>query len=108
MKKNPSLRQSLSDALTCIAEEVNFKTMLDDIEKGKQKGNVDVVINKYCTQREKINQCVLDFTESFEPCLDEEEKDHKDFYVNMTHSALNTICSDDGKRIEREKLIGLF
>lgn len=96
------MQQSFPHAIMCITEQMNFKSLLDSIKKGKQNGQLDVVIYNNCAQRYKATQCAIDFTEEIEPCLNEEEKERKDFFINLTKSSFDTVCMDDGKRIERE------
>jgi hypothetical protein len=91
--------QAANKAITCITNLINFTTIYDEVEAAKPTGNVDAVFNKYCDQRGKAIQCVEDFTNSIEPCLNDEEKAQKVVFVNITKSLLEFICHENGNQI---------
>ena len=39
------------------------------------------------------------YSSSIEPCLEEEEKEHKKIFVNIFTNLLNFVCHKDGDQI---------
>lgn len=85
--------------MECIQKLVNFTTLPDEIEKAKPNGNLDTVFNKYCDKRNEAIKCVDSFTKSLDPCLNQEEKDQKVVFVNITKSLLEFVCHENGNQI---------
>jgi Protein of unknown function (DUF1397) len=94
--------------LDCIQNIVNISALPDEIEKAKPNGNLDTVFNKYCDKRNQAIECVEQFTDSLDPCLNEEEKQQKQIFSNITKRLLEFVCHENGNQIACKDLLANF
>ena len=88
----------------CAQGIVNFKTIVDEIEKAKPTGSLEEVFNQYCEKRSVAVECLKNFATSFDPCLTAEELDQKLVGLKITESLLKFMCEHEGGQIARESL----
>lgn len=83
----------------CIQNLVNVTQLQKEIEEATPIGELDTVFNKYCKKRELAIACVNKFTDTLEPCLEQQERENKKIIVDIFTSLLNFVCHKDGDQI---------
>lgn len=84
---------------TCVSDLVDFEKLQEEIEQAQPNGELDTVFNKYCRKRTIAIDCMKNLTTAAEPCLDAEERQHKQTFVNIFTNLLNFVCHKDGDQI---------
>ena len=102
-------KKGIIDIGTCLKSLVNATQLQMEMEAAKPTGDLDEVFKKYCQKTPILKQCVLDFTNSLEPCFEPLERANKPIVLNITNSLLDFICFKEGDRIARKNLLfGFF
>lgn len=57
------------------------------------------MIYRYCRKRPIVLNCILNFTKTFEPCLEQDEIDGKNTFVRIFKNLLEFVCLKDGDQI---------
>ncbi|XP_015116330.1 27 kDa glycoprotein [Diachasma alloeum] len=87
------------ELFSCVKGLVNFTVLNQEMEAAKPTGDLDIVFKKYCDKRGIFEQCISNFTDVLDPCLQPVEKDNESIVKAATHSVLNFICHKEGDRI---------
>ncbi|EEB13872.1 27 kDa hemolymph protein precursor, putative [Pediculus humanus corporis] len=69
------------------------------MEKAKPTGDLDSIFKKYCKKSPDFKNCVSNFTEAFQPCLEKDEKSSVATIMNVTEQLAEFICYKEGDRI---------
>jgi len=85
----------------CFQSLINITELKAEMDKYKPTGDLDIVFKNYCNKRSTLRNCVNNFTETLEHCLDEKERENKKIVMNITDSLLEFICYKEGDRIAR-------
>lgn len=83
----------------CLTGLMDWNTLLEEVEKAKPTGDLEIVFNKYCRRRYTAMDCVRNFTESISPCLSEPEIEHKKMFEKMMEQLFGFVCYKDGDQI---------
>ena len=83
----------------CLRDQVNVTVLQDEIENAKPTGDLDVVFAKYCKKTPTVLDCVKEFTNVSELCLEEKEKDSLKVVLNVSATLAEFVCHKDGDRI---------
>jgi len=83
----------------CLMHLINVTALQEEIEKATPIGELDTVFNKYCRKRETAVECVKNFTESIEPCLEQQERENKKIVIDVFTSLVSFACEKDGDNI---------
>lgn len=83
----------------CVTGLVNVTALQQEIEQAQPNGELDTVFNKYCRKRNTAIDCMKNFTEAIDPCLEEDERKGKTTLVNIFTNLLNFVCHKDGDQI---------
>uniref|UniRef100_A0A336L8A3 CSON005901 protein n=1 Tax=Culicoides sonorensis TaxID=179676 RepID=A0A336L8A3_CULSO len=83
----------------CITSLVDVSVLQEEIEKATPTGDLDTVFNKYCRKRETAINCVKNFTETIDPCLEPQERENKKIVIEIFTSLVNFVCHKDGDQI---------
>lgn len=106
----------------CITNLVNVTVLMEEIEKATRKlnkysvkiyiiyflnfliaiGDLDTVFNKYCRKRDVAINCVRNFTDTIDPCLEPQERENKKIMIDIFTSLVNFVCHKDGDQIACE------
>lgn len=87
------------ELFSCVKGLVNFTTLNKEMEDAKPTGDLDIVFKKYCDKRGIFEQCISNFTDVLDPCLEPLEKYNEGIVKDATHSVLNFVCHKEGDRI---------
>ncbi|XP_058835785.1 27 kDa hemolymph protein-like [Topomyia yanbarensis] len=93
------VKQGATDLANCIKGLVDVDQFRREVEEAKPTGDLDTVFNKYCRKRNTLLECVNTFSNTIDPCLDEEEERHKSYGVDVFKNLLNFVCHKDGDQI---------
>lgn len=88
-----------ADMVNCLQSLINITELQAEMEKYKPTGDLDIVFKNYCNKRSILRDCVTNFTNTIEHCLDDKEKENKKIVLNITDSLLEFICYKEGDRI---------
>jgi hypothetical protein len=91
--------QGSQTLVECLKELIDFETLNEEIDKAMPTGDLDTVFNKYCRKRNTALECVKNFTNSVEPCLEEEERKQKTVFFGIFEKLLEFVCHKDGDQI---------
>lgn len=92
-------KQGVKDLANCIKGLVDVDQFRREVEEAKPTGDLDTVFNKYCRKRNTLLECVNTFSNSMDPCLDDDEERHKSHGVDVFKNLLNFVCHKDGDQI---------
>ncbi|XP_011312406.1 27 kDa glycoprotein isoform X2 [Fopius arisanus] len=87
------------ELFNCVKNLVNFTVLNQEMEAAKPTGDLDIVFKKYCDKRGIFEECISNFTNVLDPCLEPIEKDNQAIVKDATHSVLDFICHKEGDRI---------
>lgn len=94
-----AIERGAEDFKTCTSGLVDVEQLQNEIKEAEPKGELDTVFNKYCRKRDTATGCLETFTKLLEPCLQPNEIDGKQTFVNMFKKFLNFVCYKDGDHI---------
>lgn len=60
---------------------------------------VYIHFRRYCRRRSTALDCLSNFTQAIEPCLEPKEKDGEQTFVKVFKNLLNFVCHKDGDQI---------
>ncbi|KAK3930195.1 27 kDa hemolymph protein [Frankliniella fusca] len=87
------------NAQSCVSSLINVTELMEKMEKAKPTGDLDEVFREYCQKSPLFKDCVMDFVNSTNQCLSEEERDSKKLVQNVTDQLLGFVCFKQGDRI---------
>ncbi|XP_053689356.1 27 kDa glycoprotein-like [Sabethes cyaneus] len=93
------VKQGAKDLANCVKGLVDVDQFRREVEEAKPTGDLDTVFNKYCRKRNTLLECVNTFSNTIDPCLDDEEERHKGHGVDVFKNLLNFVCHKDGDQI---------
>lgn len=94
-----AIERGAEELKRCTEGLVDVGQLQDEIKEAEPKGELDTVFNKYCRKRDTATGCVETFTKLLEPCLQPNEIESKQTFVNMVKKFLNFVCYKDGDHI---------
>ena len=83
----------------CLTSLVNVTLLKEEMEIARPTGDLDTVFNKYCNKKSIAVECVSNFTNSVEPCLEPEEIKQKIVLTKVIQDLLKFVCYKDGNHI---------
>lgn len=95
-------KQGARDLANCVKGLVDIDQFRQEVEDAKPTGDLDTVFNKYCRKRNTLLECVNTFSNAIDPCLDDEEEQHKSYGLDVFKNLLNFVCHKDGDQIARK------
>lgn len=94
-----AVEEAFTGIIECGQEIINFENLQKEIDEASPKGELESVFNEYCKKRPDALDCVGNFTEKIEVCLNEDEKDIKNTAMKITTSLLDFVCYKGGNQI---------
>lgn len=94
-----AIERGVEDLKTCTSGLVDVEQLQKEIHDAEPRGELDTVFNKYCRKRDTATGCMETFTALLEPCLQPNEIEAKQTFVNMFKKFLNFVCYKDGDHI---------
>lgn len=85
--------------MECLTNLVNVTLLKEEIEIARPTGDLDTVFSKYCNKKGIALECVHNFTNSVEPCLEPEEFQQKTVLTKIIQDLLKFVCYKDGNHI---------
>jgi hypothetical protein len=92
-------QEAVAELTQCVQGLVNVTVIQEEIEKATPNGELETVFNKYCKKRNTAIDCVANFTNSIDPCLEPQERESKKTIVDIATSLVNFVCHKDGDQI---------
>ncbi|ALC48169.1 CG14629 [Drosophila busckii] len=83
----------------CINGLANITVIMEEVERARPRGDLDVVFEKYCRRMPQARQCLNDFNAALLPCLSEPERQHNAMMSRIMDKLLQFICYKDGDQI---------
>lgn len=94
-----AIERGAEELKTCTSGLVDVEQLQQEIKDAEPRGELDTVFNKYCRKRDTATGCMETFTKLLEPCLQPNEIEGKQTFVNMFKKFLNFVCYKDGDHI---------
>lgn len=94
-----AIERGVEELKTCTSGLVDVDQLQKEIHDAEPRGELDTVFNKYCRKRDIATGCLENFTKLLEPCLQSNERDGKETFLNMFKRILNFVCHRDGDHI---------
>lgn len=85
--------------MECLTNLVNVTLLQEEIEIARPTGDLDTVFSKYCNKKSIALECVKNYTNSIEPCLEPEESKQKIVFIKIVQDLLKFVCLKDGNHI---------
>ncbi|KAL7292492.1 hypothetical protein TKK_0014067 [Trichogramma kaykai] len=92
-------KQATFDFVNCAKNLVNFTVLKEEMDKARPTGDLDEVFKKYCRKKPILKNCIVNYTNSIESCLEPIERENKKIVLNVTEKILNFVCFKEGDRI---------
>lgn len=92
--------QSQEELVQCFMEEFQVFTIQDEIEESKQKGELELVFQKYCRDHvPRARTCLESFLDVSRECLQEKNRPGLNITLQMVDAAIDFTCHNSGDRI---------
>ncbi|XP_049959486.1 27 kDa hemolymph protein-like [Schistocerca serialis cubense] len=88
-----------NELMDCIQNLINITELQQKVEDAKPVGKLDEVSREYCHKSPVLKNCIQNFTDAAEGCLEEAEKESVRTTLNITNAILDFICHKQGDRI---------
>lgn len=98
-KLSNNIQQAASELVECVTGLVNITQVLDEVEKARPRGDLDVVFETYCLRLPNVTSCMRDFNEALLPCLTREERAHNAVMQRIVNKLLDFVCYKNGDQI---------
>jgi len=92
-------KNAAGNAQECVRSLINVTELMAEMEEAKPTGDLDEVFRKYCAKSPLFKDCVMDFVNSTNQCLSDEERGSKKLVQNVTEQLLGFVCFKQGDRI---------
>ncbi|XP_064538508.1 27 kDa glycoprotein [Drosophila montana] len=98
-KLSEDLQLGASRLGECFSGLANITVVLDEVEKARPRGDLDVVFEKYCLRMPQARACIAEFNEALLPCLTREERQHNAMVHRIIGKLLDFVCYKNGDQI---------
>lgn len=98
-KLSNNIQQAATDLAQCVTGLVNITQVLDEVEKARPRGDLDVVFETYCLRLPNVTNCMKDFNNALLPCLSREERAHNAVLEQIISKLLEFVCKKNGDHI---------
>lgn len=88
-----------NELMDCVQNLINITELQQKVEDAKPVGKLDEVSREYCHKSPVLKNCIQNFTDSVEGCLEEAEKESVRTTLNVTNAILDFVCHKQGDRI---------
>lgn len=88
-----------TELMECMQNLINVTELQQKVEDAKPVGKLDEVSREYCHKSPVLKNCIQNFTDSVEGCLEEAEKESVKTTLNVTNAILDFVCHKQGDRI---------
>lgn len=88
-----------NELMECVQNLINITELQQKVEDAKPVGKLDEVSREYCHKSPVLKNCIQNFTDSVEGCLEEAEKESVRTTLNVTNAILDFVCHKQGDRI---------
>jgi Protein of unknown function (DUF1397) len=87
------LKSKMKRALTCIENALSIEDMLESLGKAMESENYQEIFEKSCQVTNNVLPCLENLSTSFEPCMDNEEKEIIRLLFIVARALVNFGCS---------------
>ncbi|EDW07215.1 27 kDa hemolymph protein [Drosophila mojavensis] len=98
-KLSDDIQQAGGRLMECLNGLANITVVLDEVERARPLGDLDVVFEKYCLRLPQARQCLTDFNAVLLPCLTREERQHNAVMQRIIGKLLDFVCYKNGDQI---------
>ncbi|KAH8394398.1 hypothetical protein KR222_002311 [Zaprionus bogoriensis] len=83
----------------CVTGLVNITVVLNEVERARPNGDLDVVFESYCRRLPNMTNCMREFNAALLPCLTREERAHNAMMQRIINKLLDFVCYKNGDQI---------
>lgn len=98
-KLSNNIQQAATELAQCVTGLVNITQVLDEVERARPRGELDVVFESYCLRLPNVTNCMQDFNAALLPCLSREERAHNSMVQEIIKQLLEFVCYRNGDHI---------